>query len=245
MLKDQSWIILSLAKSKTTLYHYIDTVLPNQQTVLEITSNFQHILIFCRNVTKNSHLFCNKKGGLLRMAVRLDRRKKYTRMVLKDSLMHLLNQKPLSAITVKEICMEADINRSTFYTHYKDPLDLLHQIEEEIIEEMNKHLTECNFAKEEESLQLTETLLEYIIEQKHVCQTLLNQNTGTSFQKRVMIIAKQILMDHAVTEKSDRTDYFITFIISGAIHVIKDWLNNGTKQSPKEMAELINLFVNR
>lgn len=179
------------------------------------------------------------------MAVRLDRRKKYTRMVLKDSLMHLLNQKPLSAITVKEICMEADINRSTFYTHYKDPLDLLHQIEEEIIEEMNKHLTECNFAKEEESLQLTETLLEYIIEQKHVCQTLLNQNTGTSFQKRVMIIAKQILMDHAVTEKSDRTDYFITFIISGAIHVIKDWLNNGTKQSPKEMAELINLFVNR
>lgn len=47
----------------------------------------------------------------------MDRRKKYTRMVLKESLMELLKNKPISNITIKEICEEADINRSTFYSH--------------------------------------------------------------------------------------------------------------------------------
>ncbi|WP_338121478.1 hypothetical protein [Halalkalibacterium halodurans] len=51
------------------------------------------------------------------MSVKLDRRKKYTRMVLKESLMKLMQEKPLSNITIKEICDLADINRSTFYSH--------------------------------------------------------------------------------------------------------------------------------
>lgn len=45
-------------------------------------------------------------------ASKLDRRKKYTQMVLKDSLMKHLKEKQISTITVKEICELADINRS-------------------------------------------------------------------------------------------------------------------------------------
>ena len=42
-----------------------------------------------------------------------DRRVKYTQMVLNESLLEVLREKPLSRITVKEICDRADINRST------------------------------------------------------------------------------------------------------------------------------------
>lgn len=59
------------------------------------------------------------------MSERLDRRKRYTRKVLKESLISLLKDKPISSVTVKEICELADINRSTFYTHYNDQFDLL------------------------------------------------------------------------------------------------------------------------
>lgn len=38
------------------------------------------------------------------MSEKMDRRKKYTRRVLKESLIHLLNEKPIADITVKEIC---------------------------------------------------------------------------------------------------------------------------------------------
>ena len=40
----------------------------------------------------------------------------------------LLNQKDFTAITIQDICNEALISRSTFYSHYLDKYDLLEQI---------------------------------------------------------------------------------------------------------------------
>ena len=44
-----------------------------------------------------------------------DRRVKYTKMVLRESLIKLLQKKSISRITVKELCEMADINRATFF----------------------------------------------------------------------------------------------------------------------------------
>jgi len=138
------------------------------------------------------------------MNEKLDRRKKYTRRVLKESLVTLLAQKPISEITVKEVCEIADINRSTFYTHYSDHYDLLSKIEEEITEDMNKYLHSYSYELEKESVQITQKILEYIIENKFMFQTLLNKEAAPSFEKRMMDL----------------------------------------DQSPKEMALMINNFIN-
>jgi AcrR family transcriptional regulator len=53
------------------------------------------------------------------------RKTKYTQMVLKDSLVELMKNKPISEITVKEICEKADVNRTTFYAHYHDQQQLI------------------------------------------------------------------------------------------------------------------------
>ena len=58
------------------------------------------------------------------MTKKLDRRTAYTRMVIKESLYKLLEKKHLSEITVKELCAQADINRTTFYRNYMDIYDL-------------------------------------------------------------------------------------------------------------------------
>ncbi|WP_350308612.1 TetR/AcrR family transcriptional regulator [Gracilibacillus phocaeensis] len=176
------------------------------------------------------------------MEKKIDRRKKYTLMTLKESFISLLNEKPFTAITVKEICEKADINRSTFYTHFADQEDLLYQIEAEIIEEMNKYLQE-NELVEHRSVQMTEKLLEYIEENKDICYTLLHQQIGTNFEKRIMHIAKDFLMNQTKIPDQEKASYLSTFIISGAIHVIKDWLANDTKQSPEQMAHIIIQFT--
>ncbi|MBP1971162.1 AcrR family transcriptional regulator [Virgibacillus natechei] len=179
------------------------------------------------------------------MNERLDRRKKYTRMVLKDSLIALLKNKQISSITVKEICEHADINRSTFYTHYRDHFDLLEQIEEEIITDLNAYLSQYNFAKEEEALQMTEKLLEYIASKYDICHTLLNENGDHSFERRVMDVARTFLikswMDNNEVDP-DTSEYASTFAISGSIYVIKHWLANNMDQPPKQIARLINSF---
>ncbi len=54
-----------------------------------------------------------------------DRRARKTQSSIKQILIHLLKQKELEKITVTELCELADINRSTFYSHYCDIYELL------------------------------------------------------------------------------------------------------------------------
>lgn len=65
-----------------------------------------------------------------------DRRVRYTKMALRDSLISLMQQRPIERITVKEICEGADINRSTFYVHYGSPRELLDSMKAEMYDEM-------------------------------------------------------------------------------------------------------------
>ena len=46
-----------------------------------------------------------------------DARVRYTKMVVKESLMELLRVKPVAKVTVTEICERAGINRATFDAH--------------------------------------------------------------------------------------------------------------------------------
>ena len=70
---------------------------------------------------------------------RSNRRVRFTRSALREALIDLILEKPLVSITVKDICARADINRSTFYLHFKDVTDILRTTEDEIIEHMREH----------------------------------------------------------------------------------------------------------
>ena len=60
-----------------------------------------------------------------------DRRLRRTRERLRESLLELLGEKDIRAVTVKELTDRADVNRGTFYSHYQDIYDMLDQLEAE------------------------------------------------------------------------------------------------------------------
>ncbi|WP_240508098.1 TetR-like C-terminal domain-containing protein [Virgibacillus indicus] len=162
--------------------------------------------------------------------------------------MRLLKEKQISAITVKELCELADINRSTFYTHYSDHYDLLTQIEDELIEDMNMYLSAYNFEKEKETLQMTEKLLEYLATRKEECQTLLNKNADSSFQEKVKAVAHRYIMKNLIEANhldKSLSEYLSAFIVSGSIQMMKLWMEKGMEKSPKEMAEVIINLINK
>ncbi|MBR7553078.1 TetR/AcrR family transcriptional regulator [Allobacillus sp. GCM10007491] len=182
------------------------------------------------------------------MNKKLDRRKKYTRMVLKDSLMELLKEKPISNVTVKEICERADINRSTFYTHYSDQYDLVEQIESELIHDMEKYLNSVNFDTDEEAKEMTERLLDYLASRADDCKTLLSYEGDSTFQRKVTSVAYRFILNEGMTAKNidpSISEYISSFIVNGSIQMMKLWLYNNMDRSPKEMSQLINDFINK
>ena len=67
----------------------------------------------------------------------IDRRVRKTKKQLKQALTKLLMNKELKDVSVLELTELADINRGTFYLHYKDIYDLYDQTENEILNEFN------------------------------------------------------------------------------------------------------------
>ena len=68
------------------------------------------------------------------MEKKTDRRIRKTKQQLQEGFIHLRKSKSIKDITVKELCELTDLNRGTFYLHYKDIYDLSEQMENEIIQ---------------------------------------------------------------------------------------------------------------
>ena len=62
----------------------------------------------------------------------VDRRVRKTKRQLRLALMKLMAEKSVKDISVRELAAIADINRGTFYIHYKDVYDLLSSLEDEL-----------------------------------------------------------------------------------------------------------------
>lgn len=172
-----------------------------------------------------------------------DRRVKYTKMVIKDSLVKLLKQKPITKISVKEICDDADINRATFYAHYSDQYDLLRQIENEVIDDINQYLKDYDFKDINlVPVEMIERIILYIEENADLFDLLLNSNGDMKFQQEVIkIIGEQHFIPLLGTDSlnQENVEYIFHFLASGAVGVIQKWLNDDRKKPAKEIADLI------
>lgn len=62
----------------------------------------------------------------------MDRRIERTKSSIINAFLQLRSAKDLEKISVKELCAKADINKSTFYTHYQDIYDLSEQLEHQV-----------------------------------------------------------------------------------------------------------------
>ena len=62
-----------------------------------------------------------------------DRRVLRTKKNIRQAFLHLLSEKSLSQITVKELSVLADINRKTFYMYYSNIEDIFAELEDELV----------------------------------------------------------------------------------------------------------------
>jgi AcrR family transcriptional regulator len=66
----------------------------------------------------------------------LDPRVRRTRRLLQEALLALAEERDFAAITVGEITRRADVNRNTFYLHYRDKDDLVSQTLDALFDEL-------------------------------------------------------------------------------------------------------------
>lgn len=174
------------------------------------------------------------------MKEKTDRRVMYTKMMLKDALIELMQTQHISSISVKSLCEMADINRSTFYAHFNDPHDLLRNIGQEVLTNMKKYLESQEILVSRPiSAQVLTRILEYAKENAALFKVLLSENSDFAFHKEIMQLS-QIFTSQLSHSFDKRTQVYLqVFGVTGCISVLHKWLQDGTVESPSEMTELI------
>ncbi len=172
-----------------------------------------------------------------------DRKTRYTRMVLQDSLIELMKEKPISKITIKQLCENADINRTTFYSHYTDQYNLLRDIEDETLSWLKEAVTTLiGKTEKDEMMRLLEGILQYLADNSKHLQVLMSEQGDIAFQKQLFtLIYQECLISPSTVPNIDfesKEDYFI-FVVNGSVGLIQHWLKNGLNKPVKEMAEVI------
>ena len=186
-----------------------------------------------------------KGMGIIKMeSQKMDRRIRYTKMVIRDSLISLLKEKSISKITVKEICETADINRATFYTYYTDQFDLLYKIEIELVSDITEYLSADSNTEDisNASPDTLEKVFNYIKENSGLCSILLKDIGDTNFQNQIISLVEKQFTASWISQKnisSEDVSYLFTFTAVGSVGLIKKWLDDGMKKSAKEMADFI------
>ena len=168
-----------------------------------------------------------------------DRRVKRTKKALRDCLFQLLDEKSVEEITVKELTTMADINRSTFYFYYKDIDDMIMQIQNEIyaIFERDVIRSATQFITREDFVQYLVRFLTFCKEREKICKFVMSNDPKNNLPKRIKSGFMMCIPDtKKVFAEEDPKRYLTDYAVAGFWQLILQWMYDGMKIPPNEMA---------
>lgn len=164
-----------------------------------------------------------------------------TKRRLREALLSLLPDKPLRAITVKELCESAQLNRGTFYAHYSDVYDLMAQIEEDMRAGFFAAL--APMMREDAPLsppQIANKVFECIEANVDLCRVVIGPHGDKEFTRRLLRESREMSVPYCLQAfpNADRwkIECYFTFVSGGCYALMERWLRDGMPFSAAELA---------
>lgn len=169
----------------------------------------------------------------------------FTKRAIKESFWKLLNERPLTQISVREIVEECGINRNSFYYHFQDIPSL---IEEIVMDAANVLIQQHpSITSIDEGV---EAAFRFTLDNKkailHICNSI-NRNI---YEQYLMKICEYVVttyfdtvFEKGIVSKSDR-DIMILFTKCELFGLSIDWINTGMQDDAIEKLKRLLLLCN-
>lgn len=167
-----------------------------------------------------------------------NRRYQETEHKINRAFFQLLDSgKTIDQIFVQDICQIAHISRPSFYTHYEDINDMIVKIEKE----KAKSIRDILISEAIPSGRTLEKYFEYLQENRSFYIAYFSSGDNSHIAKPLMdAYFKQNRNYHEQTGLSGESlKYLMSFFASGLKAVACDWLTGGCRESPAQMASLV------
>ena len=179
------------------------------------------------------------KEGKRNMERQEDKRIRRTKKLLRQALTRLMQQKDFKSITVTDVVREADINRGTFYAHYRDVYDLRERIEAEMIADF-RSMIDVLRPSETASLQpVLSRAVDYLEENREIVTALTQVSGGDGFGKKLIGVLEECRLE-GMPFRSVEDVYVARFLATGMVGMLEKWI---TESQPIPKNEMITLMT--
>jgi AcrR family transcriptional regulator len=155
-----------------------------------------------------------------------------TKLLLKNALIDIMKTKSIHLISIKEICEEADVNRSTFYRHYNTQYDLYDEIIEDLATDIGT-IYKDDYA----TVEFLTKVLEYIESKRDTFLVILSDNGKVTLGEAFVLFTGRFLR---LDEMGELVTYVTEFIAAGLTSTIWSWLNKENRRPASEVARVLH-----
>lgn len=162
-----------------------------------------------------------------------------TKRVLAEAMKGLMAREPFAKISVGDICQACQMNRKSFYYHFRDKYDLVNWIFQ----------TEFLMAVQSRPFDGTWTLIEalcaYFYDNQAFYRNALSVQGQNSFQDYFRDVMDPVMRIYAedLFEGQADADFFITFYTDAFIAAMLRWLSSRNCMPPDRFTELLRRSV--
>jgi AcrR family transcriptional regulator len=163
---------------------------------------------------------------------------------LRRALLTLLKSKPLETITVAELCRHANINRGTFYLHYKDVLEVFKKYFEVIMEDFGKAYVAPYYKTNFKIEKITEDMVQifhHVKKYQDFYQIIFNERIPTMYYYLLFDTVRTFIKDNIdVQSLMDTYDVNVDYLISYQANAILGLLVEWHRQDYKTPIKVLN-----
>lgn len=175
-----------------------------------------------------------------------DKRVIRTKKSIKAALFKLMEEKDISSITISELTKEANVNRRTFYTHYRNITDILDEIESDLVRELSRLMGDFNPDEYRISAyNLFMGLNSLISEDFDYYFNVVRVDMRGMLLSRLRSVVKETtdLLMKRICRNSENAGLASAFIVGGFFNLYMEWYNNPCSLTAEQAAEVASSIV--
>lgn len=170
-----------------------------------------------------------------------------TKTHLSNALKELSKQIPLAKISVKDLCQFSNVNRGTFYYHFKDIYDLISWTYHTQITQPARRIMEGYSITDMPSI--TSFILRQLYQEREFYTQALSLEGQSSIKSLIEQDSTESwkqLWEKAVGSSDfdsieyESKEYLLEYFVRGHIAAVQHWADNGMKTDPEFLGKLLD-----
>lgn len=167
---------------------------------------------------------------------------------LKQALITLLEEKKISEIKVVMLCERAEINRATFYSHYKNVYQLFNEIMEDYFDSVCSFIFKINDTNASQTKkEMFKDFISYVDSNSSLFMMIFENSNNFEFSSNQYKALQQKIYEKISVHSPDSRygEYLTNFFIYSGGSILYTWAKNGKKESYEEISKILYTLVSK